>query len=109
MKPDWTYIDSEDDIERFIEGAILELTELCPLECSFDDRENFEQISLTKFALTMLLEEIRKHRCIPICAIIEDFAQRMERYSYKNIDTSYVFSVAYKTAQNVLNTIGEYS
>lgn len=108
MKPDWTYIDSEDDVERFIEGSISELDTLCPLEKSFDDKESFEQISLAKFSLTMLLEEIRGHRYIPVCAIIEDFAQRMEHYSYGNIGTSNVFSVAYETAQNILNIIGEY-
>lgn len=109
MKPDWTYIDSEEDIEQFIKGSISELETLCPLEKSFNDRESFEQISHAKFALKMLLQEIHEHSGVSACAVIEDFAQRMENYSYGNAETSYVFSVACETAQNLLNIIGEYS
>lgn len=109
MKPDWTYIDSEEDIEQFIKGSISELETLCPLEKSFDDRESFEQISYAKFALKMLLQEIREHSDVSACAIIENFARRMEDYSYGKVETSYVFSVAHETAQNLLSIIGEYS
>lgn len=104
MKPDWMYIDSEDDIEGFIEGAISELETLSPLESSFDDRENFEQISLTKFALTMLLEEIREHRDVSPFYILEEFSERMYDYSYqaRSPEISRVFDVAYDTARTVL-------
>lgn len=109
MKPDWTYIDSEEDIEQFIKGSISELETLCPLEKSFDDKESFEQISHAKFALKMLLQEIHEHSSVSACAIIESFARKMDDYSNGNVETSYVFSVAHETAQNLLNIIGEYS
>lgn len=104
MKPDWTYIDGEDDIERFIEGAIAELETLCPLETSFDERENLEEISLTKFALTMLLEEIREHRDVSPFYILEEFSERMYDYSYQARDPEVgrVFEVACNTARTVL-------
>ncbi len=104
MKPDWTYIDGEDDVERFIEGAISELDTLCPLESPSDDDGNFEQLSCVKFALTMLLEEVRERRNVSPFDILEEFAERMSDYSYEadNPEVSRIFDIMSNAAQNVL-------
>ena len=104
MKPDWTYIDSEDDVERFIEGAISDLDTLCPLENPSNNDGNFEQLSCTKFALTMLLEEIRERRNVSPFDILEEFAERMYDYSYEadSPEISHIFEIMSYAAQNVL-------
>ena len=104
MKPDWTYIDGEDDVERFLEGAISEMDILCSLENPSDNDGNFEQLSCTKFALTMLLEEIRERRNVSPFDILEEFVERMYDYSYeaRSPEISRIFDIMSNTAQNVL-------
>lgn len=109
MKPDLMYVDDDLDIERFIEAGIAELETLCSSEKQYDENNCFEQLSHTKFALQILLREIREHPNVSPCSIIVRFANRMDQYSYKNIKTSPVFSAAYDTAISVLEAIGEYS
>lgn len=103
MKPDLLYIDGDSDIEPFIKAAISELETLFPLERGYNEKDYFNQLSHTKFALKMLLQEIREHRDVSPYIVVEEFARRMDRYSCENIETSFIFSVAYDAAQSVLN------
>lgn len=109
MKPDWTYIDGEDDIEQFITGAISELGTLCPLESLVANDGNFEQLPIMKFALEMLLQEIRHRRDESPYDIVGEFTQRMYDYSYESRtpDVSYIFDVMYNAANTVLKEVSQ--
>lgn len=109
MKPDWTYIDGEDDIERFIAGAISELDTLCPLESLITNDGIFEQLSLAKFTLETLLQEIRHRRDESPYDVVSEFTQRMYDYSYKSRtpDVSYIFDVMYNTANTVWKDVSQ--
>ncbi len=109
MKPDWTYIDSDIDIESFIANGISELDSLCSSEKQGDPDSCFEQLSHTKFALEMLLQEIHEHKDIYPCVIVVNFARKMDQYSCENLETSCVFSAALDAAQGILSAIGEYA
>lgn len=106
MKPDIWYTDGDAALVSLVETAISELESLCAVECR--DEKNlragcFEQYSHTKFALKMLLQEIRAHSDISPRIVTNEFAKKMDDYSCENLEISYVFSVAHDTAQGVLD------
>ncbi len=63
----------------------------------------FEQLSVEKFALETLLQEISRSEDVPPAAIAAKFVEKMNKSVNKNTAASFTFSVARDAAQSILD------
>ncbi len=66
---------------------------------------DFAQRSYSNWAAKELLRYIESRKSYPPLLALEDFKDRMDKYSCLNPNTSYIFSVAYDMAEYVINSI----
>ena len=65
----------------------------------------FQQESYSIWAANELLNELRKNKKDPPLVIMEAFRDRMDAYSCKNKETSFIFSVAKDTAEVLIDIL----
>lgn len=66
-------------------------------------RRYFDQKSYSNWAANEILLYVQNHSDMSPIEAIEEFAKKVDRYSVKNPNTSYIFSVAYDTAMDILD------
>lgn len=66
-------------------------------------RKYFDQKSYSNWAANEVLLYVQKHSDMSPIEAIEEFAKKVDRYSVKNPNTSYIFSVAYDVAMDILD------
>lgn len=71
----------------------------------YPDKRYFQYISYSKWTANELLNMVRNQKDIPPTIIVEDFIKKLDRYSCQDSNTSYMFSVAKDTAENVLDLL----
>lgn len=66
-------------------------------------RKYFDQKSYSNWAAHEVLLYVQNHSDMSPIEAIEEFAKKVDRYSVKNPNTSYIFSVAYDIAMDILD------
>lgn len=69
------------------------------------NKELFEQRCYSIWAAKELYYELAKNDDKPAETVIEEFIDRMDKYSCKNIETSFMFSVAKDTALDIYDLV----
>ena len=87
--------------ESIIEDYILDLK--IPHRVTYKNSLWFAQMSYSVWAAEEVLNYVRNNQNRPVIYVIEEFVMKMNRYSYINNDTSYVFSVAKDIAEDILD------
>ena len=64
-------------------------------------KEYFEQHSYSRWAVKELIRRIQIKKNTPPIIVIEDFIQEMDEYSCKKSSSSFMFSVAKDTAEDI--------
>lgn len=72
---------------------------------SFWQGYSFAQTSYAKWAATELLKCLDEKQTTPPLIVIEEFRDKMNRFSCMNRNTSYVFSVAYDMAGDIIDQL----
>ncbi len=80
------------------------------LDTSLNDISNargytFAQKSYSKWAATELISELEKQPDSPPLITIENFMEKMDRYSCLNSKTSYIFSVARDVSEYIVDML----
>ena len=65
----------------------------------------FLQESYTRWAAEELLKDILENESVDPVIVVESFRKKVDRYSTMNTNTSYMFSVAYDVATNILDIL----
>lgn len=65
----------------------------------------FQQESYSIWAANELLNELRKNKTDPPLVVMEEFRDRMDAYSCKNKETSFIFSVAKDTTEVLIDIL----
>ncbi len=103
MKPEVWYSDIV--IESYIEDLIDEIKWNMKLVSPIDPY--FEQLSVEKFTLETLLQEIAKHRDMAPTEIVERFVKEIDWCVSKSLNPSsnYTFSVSRDAAMSILGEL----
>lgn len=67
--------------------------------------DEYKQETYSIWAARELLNELRKNKNKPPLVVMEDFRDRMDRYSCMNPATSFIFSVAKDTVEMFIDMI----
>lgn len=68
-------------------------------------RYTFAQVSYSRWAASTLIKELESHPKDPPLLVVEKFRDKMNEYSLLNRNTSYIFSVAYDVAQDIVDRL----
>ena len=66
-------------------------------------KQIFLQETYSRWAAEEILRCIQENRSRPPVAVVEEFKDRMNHYSLMNPNSSYIFSVAYDIAMDILD------
>lgn len=64
-------------------------------------KEYFEQYSYSRWAVKELIRRIQIKKKVPPILVIEDFIREMDKYSCMRSSSSFMFSVAKDTAEDI--------
>lgn len=67
--------------------------------------DEYKQETYSLWASRELLNELRKNKAKPPLIVMEDFRDKMDRYSCMNPATSFIFSVAKDTVEMFIDMI----
>ena len=66
---------------------------------------SFKQESYSRWAAEELMERLKKETTTPPLILIEEFRDKMDKYSCLNPSTSFIFSVAKDTAECIIDLL----
>lgn len=66
-------------------------------------KQVFLQETYSRWAAEEILKCIRENETTPPITVVEEFKDRMDHYSLMNPNSSYIFSVAYDIAMDILD------
>lgn len=66
---------------------------------------SFAQISYSRWAAMELLKYLKEREALPPLVVIEEFQDKMDKWSCMSRKSGYVFSVACDMAQNIIDQL----